>query len=133
MSRPASVVDVIERTRPAHELRPDLHLLWCDGFRAGAAARDAEVANLRHVIAFLEWEIDNPQWRRDLARDTLAQMDAVRAREQVAARRAVLDRLERTDLFEYRRLAHLRLTDEPAYLTEIDKHLKENHDRAVPA
>ena len=47
--------------------------------------------------------------------------DAVRAREDDARRRAVLDHLEATDLFEYRRLAHLRLTDEPAYLAEIAK------------
>lgn len=121
MSRPATVDDVICRRRPAHEMRPDLADLWRDGFRAGAEARDAEVANLEHRVGFLEWEIDNPEWRRDLAKQTLAQMDAVRTREDDARRRRILDHLEATDLFEYRRLAHLRLTDEPAYLIEIDK------------
>ena len=121
MSRPATVDDVLCRRRPAHEMRPDLADLWRDGFRAGAEARDADVANLEHRIGFLEWEIDNPEWRRDLAKQTIAQMDAVRTREDDARRRRILDHLEATDLFEYRRLAHLRLTDEPAYLTEIDK------------
>ena len=121
MSRAATVDDVICRRRPAHEMRADLAALWRDGFHAGYAARGAEVANLEHRIGFLEWEIDNPEWRRELAKQTLAQMDAVRAREDDARRRAVLDHLEATDLFEYRRLAHLRLTDEPAYLAEIDK------------
>ena len=38
MSRRATVVDVLERRRPAHELRDDLHDLWRDGFTAGRAA-----------------------------------------------------------------------------------------------
>ena len=121
MSRAATVDDVICRRRPAHELRGDLAMLWRDGFRAGADARDGEVANLQHRIGFLEWEIDNPEWRRDLAKQTIAQMDAVRAREDDERRRRILDHLEATDLFEYRRLAHLRLTDGSAYLAEIDK------------
>lgn len=43
MTRRATVADVIERRRPAHELRADLHDLWRDGFTAGAQARQREV------------------------------------------------------------------------------------------
>lgn len=122
MTRHATPLEVIERQRPAHELRAELADLWRDGFRAGADAAAAELANRDHIIGQLEYEIANPEWRRRVARETLAAMDAVRHREESEQRRRILDHLEATDLFEYRRLAHLRLTDESAYLAALEQH-----------
>ncbi|MDY0827556.1 hypothetical protein SK224_00280 [Microbacterium sp. BG28] len=53
----------------------------------------------------------------------LAQMDDARAQARSDVERRVLDRLERTDPMEYRRLAWLRLTDRAAFRAVLDTHL----------
>lgn len=70
----ATVVDVIERRRPAHDLRDDLAMLWRDGFRAGAERTRERLAPLLERA-----ESDADYWYLR-ARHTDAEIDEMQQR-----------------------------------------------------
>lgn len=98
-ARRASILDVIERRRPAHELRDDLATLWADGFRAGAdLARERAaltIAALEHDVNYWYWRAVDPEAHAARMREIISDFDAQTARNEIAKRWAAIDAAER--------------------------------------
>lgn len=117
---------VIEHKRPPHTLPTPLHDLWRDGFAAGVASMAVRVANAEAQADRLYYRLYNPDEARAEHEARLSLFATARGRENDVQRRAALDRLEKTDPIEYRRVVHLGLTDRAAYIAALEtEHSKE--------
>lgn len=94
MSRLASVADVLERRRPAHELRADLADLWRDGFHAGAQAVRDRDRFLETDLNYWYWRAVAPEEHAARMRQILGNHAAETARNAMARRWADLARAE---------------------------------------
>lgn len=86
MSRLASVADVLERRRPAHELRADLADLWRDGFHAGAQAVRDRDRFLETDLNYWYWQALEPAAHAARMRQILADYEAQTAGNPLARR-----------------------------------------------
>ncbi|WP_394279839.1 hypothetical protein [Microbacterium sp.] len=90
---PATPVDVIERRRPAHELRAELWDLWREGFRAGQEAAQSRIdqananADRFYAVAY------NSEEARARHAALLKDFDVALARRATAAQWDELDRI----------------------------------------
>lgn len=84
-SRPATPVDVIERRRPAHELRDDEFALWRDGFRAGCTRMEARVAQAEADRDRYYYELNNSEEAKARHRAMLSDHAAAQVRRVMFA------------------------------------------------
>lgn len=92
--REAKPLDVIERRRPAHELRADLWDLWREGFRAGQEAAQRRIDRAEHDADHWYYVANNTAEVRAQHEATLRQFDVARARAALDTRIRELDRAE---------------------------------------